>query len=45
VIYLPFKIKSVYMKNIADCKIYIGCVRGASLFYSVKNSEIHLCGH
>ena len=29
-VYLPFKIKCLYVKNIENCKIYAGCVSGAT---------------
>lgn len=44
-IYLPFKIKCLHIKNIKNCKIYAGCVSGASLVHYALNSHIHLCSH
>lgn len=29
-VYIPFRIKSLYVKGIKNCKIYVGCVSGAS---------------
>jgi hypothetical protein len=29
-VYLPFKIKSIYAKQLENCQIYVGCVSGAS---------------
>lgn len=29
-VYLPFIIKSLYVKNITNCKIFAGCISGAS---------------
>ena len=29
-IYLPFKIKSIYAKNLTNCKVYVGCVSSAT---------------
>jgi hypothetical protein len=44
-IYLPFKIKSLYIKNILDTKIYAGCISGASFINNAKNCQIHICSH
>ncbi len=37
-VYLPFKIKCLYIKKITNCKIYVGCVSGASFVNHAINS-------
>eukprot|EP00347_Sterkiella_histriomuscorum_P017079 403350749 len=44
-VYLPFAVKSLYIKNITDCKIFVGAVSGASFVNAAINCEIHLCSH
>lgn len=45
IVYLPFLVKSMYVKNIKDCKIFVGAVSGASFINTAVNCEIHLCSH
>lgn len=40
---MPFKIKSLYIKNIKDTKIFVGCVSGASFVNEAVDCDIHLC--
>ena len=44
-IYLPFKIKSLYVKNVTNSKIYAGCVSGASFVNQAIDSQFHMCSH
>jgi hypothetical protein len=44
-VFLPFLVKSLYVKNITDCKIFVGAVSGASFINNAKNCEIHLSSH
>ncbi len=44
-IYLPFKIKSLYVKKMTNCKVYVGCVSGASFINYAINCELHMCSH
>ena len=44
-VYLPFKIKSLYIKKITNCKIYAGCVSGASFINLAVNCDLHMCSH
>lgn len=44
-VYLPFKIKCLYIKNIQDTQIYVGCVSGASFINGAISCEISLCSH
>ena len=44
-VYLPFKIKCMYVKNITNCKIYAGCVSGATFVNVALNCELHMCSH
>jgi len=44
-VYLPFLMKSLYIKNITDCKVFVGAVSGASFVNGAVNCEIHLCSH
>ena len=42
-VYLPFKIKSIYAKNLTDCKIFAGCVSSATFVNQAINCELHMC--
>lgn len=44
-VFLPFKIKCLYLKNLQDCQIFVGCVSGASFINGAINCSIHLCSH
>lgn len=37
-VYLPFKIKCLYVKNVKACKIFVGCVSGASFVNQAVDS-------
>jgi ribosomal protein L14E/L6E/L27E len=36
IVVIPFPIKSLYIKNVMDCKIYAGAVSGASFINGAK---------
>jgi hypothetical protein len=44
-VYLPFKIKSLYVKKMTNCKIFAGCISGASFINQAVDCELHMCSH
>ena len=44
-IYLPFNIKSLYVKNISNCQIFAGCISGASFINLALDCQLHLSSH
>ena len=44
-VYIPFKVKALYVKNISNCTIYVGAVSGASFVNKAINSQLHMCSH
>lgn len=42
---MPFKIKSIYAKQLENCQIYVGCVSGASFINQALNCDLHMCSH
>ena len=45
IIHLPVLIKSLYIKNLKDCKLMVGCVSGATFVRAAINSEVHVQSH
>lgn len=41
-IILPFAVKSIYMKHIENCKIYVGANSGATFVDSLINSKVFI---
>ena len=37
--------KSLYVKNVRDCKLFVGAVSGACFVDGAVNCEVHLCAH
>jgi len=45
VIYLPFLIKCLFIKEVKNCQVFVGAVSGASFVNDVNDSEIFLQSH